>query len=313
MSIHILETPNRRHTVLDDIESVYWLLLYCALHWLPHDDPNFDMQLFDEQIKQHRPNLPPLIVGGDKKGNFLIKSRYRRLQFESRPLQELLQELGHAFRAIYWSETAEEDDIRSAAQAASAKLQDVTVVLEMFNRALARKDWPEHDRVDDQFRPRTENEEARMEHENTVSSYGSGSASYSADPSATSFSGPGPSRSSTDLSLSRAKSKARIQTSRPKRPTKGSVGPETPELMAEGDLRRKAMLSRSASTSSSTDSSMMPGSFLPMPSTPPLRPARLTRSSSKNVSTSSPKRGWEEASGEPGSSSHTPTKKQKKY
>lgn len=184
MSIHILETPDRRHTVLDDIESVYWLLLYCALHWLSHDNSTFDMDLFDEQRSRQRRTEAPIIFGGRSKKTFLINKEFLELTFKSNPLNILLQELAREFRAIYWAETAEEPEIQARAQVASQKLEDVSLVLNLFEKAIRSDDWPkdEPDRVADQFRSKTANEQRRAKHRAAVLSFDSTSSYIPSNP-----------------------------------------------------------------------------------------------------------------------------------
>ena len=62
MSTRLLSKPGSRHTITDDLESHFFVLMWTALHWVKHDQPDgaIDMELiFDQQ----RP-LPNGIVKG---------------------------------------------------------------------------------------------------------------------------------------------------------------------------------------------------------------------------------------------------------
>ena len=37
MSIALLQNPEKKHDVLDDIESVLWTMLYGSLHWFTYE------------------------------------------------------------------------------------------------------------------------------------------------------------------------------------------------------------------------------------------------------------------------------------
>ena len=53
MSTKLLTSPESRHTISDDLESHYFVLMWTALHWVKHNrpgDPFIDMKhIFDQQ------------------------------------------------------------------------------------------------------------------------------------------------------------------------------------------------------------------------------------------------------------------------
>lgn len=164
LSVHILEKPEWRRTILDDIESIYWLLLYCALHWLPHNRPHFNMSLFDESTVEHRSGpgmLPSIVVGGSKKERSLTHCHFKSLTFDSGPLNDLLKQFAALLRRSYSAEWVDFEAVRVDASVAMEKLGDVDFMVKMFDDALGREDWPKDDRVQDQFPPKTEGEKRR--------------------------------------------------------------------------------------------------------------------------------------------------------
>ena len=64
MSTRLLTNPGSRHTITDDLEAHFFVLMWTALHWVKHnqpDDPPIDMAyIFDQQ----RPYGPGIIKGG---------------------------------------------------------------------------------------------------------------------------------------------------------------------------------------------------------------------------------------------------------
>ena len=319
MSIHILEKPHRRHTILDDIESVYWILLYCAVHWLRHSTQGFgfEIDMFDEETVRRLAGQPPLSTGGTKKSAFLTKDFFKELQFDSKPLNDLLQQFGQQFKTIYLCEPSDEEDIRARGRAASERLADVTVVLEIFNAALRRTDWPEDgDRVPDQFPPKTENETTRQDHKNTASAYGTGSGESSAlrptnVAAQESISSTGPSSISTGSNRSAGSMSG---------PPRGGSRRRGATAQQTDRMRKRAIISASTTSRSASGSSVMLGDIAPSnaPSTPELGPvagssvAPSSESDPSSGQENSPKRKRGSLSEDMYRYLDTPTKKTKK-
>lgn len=179
MSIHLLENPDRRHDILDDLESVFWLLLYGSLHFLKHEARHFSMKLFDkEDIEFQDTDNEPRVTGGGKKRIFLDKCEFEELKFHSNPLNDLVCQLAEDFHTIYRYERSKRPRERKEAQDKCNLLRDVSTSIEKFERALECDDWPEDkDRTRDQFPRKTEKQVACANHHAQVSSYGSQSLS----------------------------------------------------------------------------------------------------------------------------------------
>ena len=107
MSTRLLTNPGSKHTITDDLESHWFVLMWTALHWVKHnqsDDPTIDMEhIFDQQ----RP-LP----GGITKGGSGKVAMYcswdpdlHQVEFSCKPFDGLFWDLwtlfaGHLARRI---------------------------------------------------------------------------------------------------------------------------------------------------------------------------------------------------------------------
>ena len=99
MSTRLLTSPGSRHTIADDLESHYFVLMWTALHWVKHNrsgDPCIDMEhIFDQQ----RP-LPSGVVKGGVGKEEMYRSRGSELQeveFACKPFNELFWDLWTLF------------------------------------------------------------------------------------------------------------------------------------------------------------------------------------------------------------------------
>ena len=66
MSIRILEDPTTRHTVLHDMESIHWVLLFGGYHYFDNDAVVV-WGTFYEKAKRDDPYGPSIYVGGSSK------------------------------------------------------------------------------------------------------------------------------------------------------------------------------------------------------------------------------------------------------
>ena len=63
MSTRLLTKPGSRHTITDDLESHYFVLMWTALHWVKHNRPG-DPYVAMEMIFDQQQPLPDGIVKG---------------------------------------------------------------------------------------------------------------------------------------------------------------------------------------------------------------------------------------------------------
>ena len=99
MSTRLLESPGSRHTITDDLESHFFVLMWTALHWVKHDhpdDPYVNMEyIFDQQLP---------IPGGTVQGGAGKVRMYRSMEsglceveFACEPFNELFWNLWTLF------------------------------------------------------------------------------------------------------------------------------------------------------------------------------------------------------------------------
>ena len=109
MSTRLLMNPGSRHTITDDLESHYFVLMWTALHWVKHNQPDdIDMEnIFDQQ--RPVPGRGCIIKGGAGKLEMYVSkdSELRGVEFACKPFNELFWGLWKLFRACLaqrWSD-----------------------------------------------------------------------------------------------------------------------------------------------------------------------------------------------------------------
>ncbi|KAI0338490.1 hypothetical protein BDW22DRAFT_1459714, partial [Trametopsis cervina] len=160
ISINLLQDPMKRHSLLDDIESCFWILLFMSVHYFKHDSPNFKIGMFEERAYELHKNGTHHWFGGDAKSTFLSRRHLRTLQFECQPLNTVVHKFGTLLSDFYHTlDMAESSEMsKKMHEEVRDKLETDTVVLDFFDKALAARDWPNNDVLPDQFPPQTESE-----------------------------------------------------------------------------------------------------------------------------------------------------------
>ena len=95
MSTRLLSNPRMAHTVTDDLESHYFVLMWTALHWVKHDQPG-DSGINMELIFDHQYPLPGDIIGGGMGKILMYGARdfeLRGVEFACKPFNELFWDL----------------------------------------------------------------------------------------------------------------------------------------------------------------------------------------------------------------------------
>ncbi|KIP02474.1 hypothetical protein PHLGIDRAFT_37885 [Phlebiopsis gigantea 11061_1 CR5-6] len=87
MSIPMLSERGKNHDIADDLESVYWVLLFGAMHMFTPPDKDIPLEIFDDEGVDHNGHL----IGGNAKKNWLRDpGGLRALELPSPELRELL-------------------------------------------------------------------------------------------------------------------------------------------------------------------------------------------------------------------------------
>ena len=99
MSTRLLTSPGSRHTITDDLESHYFVLVWTALHWVKHDQagsPWINMErIFDQQQ-----SLPDGIVQGGIGKERMYRTEdteLREVKFSCEPFHKLFWDLWTIF------------------------------------------------------------------------------------------------------------------------------------------------------------------------------------------------------------------------
>ena len=148
-SIRLLQRPEKKHELTDDLESLYWVLIYGALHFCAHEKPNFltGNDIFSEAreiIDEGRARR----WGGWSKRDVLFDFALVRFPFACKPLRDLISVLSADWRRYY----------ATPEKKPGYGVEDPSWWTKVLDAALTQEGWPEGDFVEDQFPPRTSQE-----------------------------------------------------------------------------------------------------------------------------------------------------------
>ncbi|KZT18455.1 hypothetical protein NEOLEDRAFT_1143384, partial [Neolentinus lepideus HHB14362 ss-1] len=164
ISCKLLQNPTARHTLQDDLESSFWVLLYACLCLIPSSlsisgrlsgvlKAVFDSASWEEDIRGW--------IGGDRKtaiidkGGYILEGvgTYTRITFTPDPLNSLVFDLWDLFHdwARYHDARSKADiAVRDIYKAHADLLLDSKEVLRLFRKAFESPGWPkENDRQED--------------------------------------------------------------------------------------------------------------------------------------------------------------------
>ena len=165
MSTRLLSTPGKAHELRDDLESLWFVFLYEALHFVKHNKPfAVQMDLLFDQVR-----VCPMTgthTGGVGKtilyfsGSAMIN---RELDFGNKPFNVLVRQIYQLFQTLnaYYTEQdikvdPEVEDLNSPLINCVRKLDSCTELERLFQEALDAEGWPDScDKVEDQYPPTT--------------------------------------------------------------------------------------------------------------------------------------------------------------
>src|SRR5690348_15272907 len=105
MSTRLLAQPGKAHELCDDLESLWFVLLFEGLHYVKHNEPSgIDMELIFDQAKIS-------FTSGDHTGGVGKRDLYgvghdlmtKHLKFDSKPFTTLIREMYLCFRQFHLS------------------------------------------------------------------------------------------------------------------------------------------------------------------------------------------------------------------
>lgn len=87
MSCQLLLDPDRLHDIVDDLESVYWVLIWASMPRLLLSNQIFPQDAFDEVDVDSEGRT----VGGNLKQTYILFHTYARLRLSSKPVEKLVR------------------------------------------------------------------------------------------------------------------------------------------------------------------------------------------------------------------------------
>ncbi|KAI0341483.1 hypothetical protein BDW22DRAFT_1430135 [Trametopsis cervina] len=149
---------NHRHSVLDDVESCFWVLLYMSVHHFAHNLCDIHLDVFDGCTLKRGWNGVEHWVGGRAKGNFLAKGEFMVLRFECERLNDVVRGFGlhlEFFHVLHRLHGGLPSCTPKYEQAKKALIEG-TKVFAVFDKALGAHGWPDADVLPEQFPTVTE-------------------------------------------------------------------------------------------------------------------------------------------------------------
>jgi hypothetical protein len=182
MSTRLLTTPGKIHELCDDLESVWFVLLYLDLHFVKHNMPSgINMaSIFD--------HVDVSLTSGTHRGGLGKRDLYasgaalmtRRLRFSSKPMTSLVRHMYRLFRSLHAHYVKEDDEAHPSKDDSEEdasnednsdedfeehnpkesvnrnveKLRSCEEMKKLLRRALGSERWPKScDKVEDQYPP----------------------------------------------------------------------------------------------------------------------------------------------------------------
>ena len=114
MSTRLLDNPGARHTITDDLESHFFVLMWTALHWVEHNCPGHSFINMKYIFDQQRSDVDGIVRGGAGKGD-MYRNRHFGLcgvKFTCKPFDDLFWGLWRLFSEYLGKRReAERDDV----------------------------------------------------------------------------------------------------------------------------------------------------------------------------------------------------------
>ena len=163
MATRLLTTPGKAHELHDDLESLWFVILYEALHFIQHNKPpKINMKTLFDQVDLC--DATGTHTGGLGKTHLYTNGcivMTSQLAFGSAPFTTLVRQIYLLFRALnaYYMELDSgvnpEEDPDSRIVKSVRKLDSCAEIERLLREALGSKGWPEScDKVEDQYPPR---------------------------------------------------------------------------------------------------------------------------------------------------------------
>jgi len=158
MSTRLLARPGKVHELCDDLESLWFVLLFEGLHYVKHNDPiGIKMAtLFDYVDVCLKTGTH---TGGAGKHNLYTSDMglmTRILKFDSNPFTTLVRQMYMLFKSLdaYYMAQDNEEMPSNYLKENVGKLDSCAEIERLLREALNSDEWPEScDKVEDQYPP----------------------------------------------------------------------------------------------------------------------------------------------------------------
>jgi len=157
MSTQLLSVSGKVHELCDDLESLWFVLLFEGLHFVKHNKPSgvsmatiFDHMDVCVKIGTH--------VGGLGKRDMYHSGALmaRVLKFDSKPFTTLVRQIYRLFKSLraYYVMQVEEETPSDSVKENVRKLESCAEIERLLREALDSEGWPVScDKVEDQYPP----------------------------------------------------------------------------------------------------------------------------------------------------------------
>ena len=158
MSTRLLSKPGKVHELCDDLESLWFVLLFEGLHFAKHNKPmEIDMATIFDQARVCL--ITGTHIGGLGKRDLyaaMVLTMIVDLEFKSKPFTILVRQIYQLFKSLHDYHMAK--DFGEAVGKGNAKepaaLKSCAEIERLLREALDSGDWPEDcDKVTDQYPP----------------------------------------------------------------------------------------------------------------------------------------------------------------
>jgi len=158
MSTRLLSTPGKIHELCDDLESLWFVLLFEGLHSVKHNKPTgIKMAAIFDQVDVSL--TTGTHTGGWGKSHLYVNNGAlvtRVLQFDSKPFTTLVRQIYRLFKSLnaYYVAQDDEETPSDSAKENVRKLKNCVEIERLLREALGSEDWPVScDKVEDQYPP----------------------------------------------------------------------------------------------------------------------------------------------------------------
>ena len=156
MSTRLLSMPGKAHELCDDLESLWFVLLFEGLHFVQHNSPS---KINMAMIFDYAETSPKDGTHEGGVGKYVLYSANRtlmveELEFDSKPFTTLIRKIYLVFKSLnaYYMALDDKETPNDSLMKSFRQLGSCTVIEELLKEALESKEWPTRcDKVDDQY------------------------------------------------------------------------------------------------------------------------------------------------------------------